>query len=147
MQQSPHYDDVVGEVQKFLTERVLACQFAGIDKKRIVLDPGFGFGKSLQHNLALLADLERLNALACPVLVGLSRKRMIGSICGREAPLDRVVGSAAAALIAVQRGAAIVRVHDVAATRDALALWIAVADATPKRAPAPRPTIAWPDEE
>lgn len=147
MQSAPYYDDVVGEVQKFLTERVLACQFAGIDKKRIVLDPGFGFGKALEHNLTLLAELERLQVLGCPLLVGLSRKRMIGTICGRDVAGARVVGSAAAALIAVQRGALIVRVHDVAATSDALAMWAAVKAHVPVARPAQKPAIRWPDDD
>lgn len=131
MQQSPSYDDVCAEVQHFLTDRILACQFAGIDKKRIAIDPGFGFGKNLAHNLELLARLDSLKVLGCPLLVGVSRKRMIAEITGREAFDQRVSGSVAAALIAVQRGAAIVRVHDVAATRDALRVWQAVSQATP----------------
>ena len=133
MQASPEYDEVVAEVHRFLTDRILACQFAGIDKRRILVDPGFGFGKSLEHNLALLRSLERFTEIA-PVLVGLSRKATIGALTGR--PLqERVHGSVAAALIAAQRGAAIVRVHDVAATRDALAVWTAVhaGDAPPPR--------------
>ena len=131
MQQSPNYDDVCGDIQRFFTDRILACQFAGIDKKRIVIDPGFGFGKTLEHNLELLARLESFKVLGCPILVGLSRKRMIANLTGREAIDARVSGSVAAALIAVQRGAAIVRVHDVAATRDALAVWQAVAAHSP----------------
>jgi dihydropteroate synthase len=125
MQVAPHYDEVIAQVHRFLTDRLMACQFAGIDKRRIVIDPGFGFGKSLEHNLALLRALDRFTELGCPLMVGLSRKRMIGVLTGRE--LDqRVHGSVAAALIAAQRGAAIVRVHDVAPTRDALAIWEAV---------------------
>ncbi len=131
MQQAPAYDDVCGEVARFLTDRILACQFAGIDKKRIVIDPGFGFGKTLQHNLELLARLESFAVLGCPILVGLSRKRLIAALTGRESINERIHGSVAAALIAVQRGASMVRVHDVAATRDALLLWQAVAAATP----------------
>ncbi|MFO1494599.1 MAG: dihydropteroate synthase [Lysobacterales bacterium] len=126
MQQAPAYDEVVAEVQRFLTDRILACRFAGIDQKRIVIDPGFGFGKTLEHNLELLGRLSQFQVLACPLLAGLSRKRMIGALTGREAPQQRVAGSVAAALIAVQQGAQIVRVHDVAATRDALAVWNAV---------------------
>ncbi|MCE3001614.1 MAG: dihydropteroate synthase [Xanthomonadaceae bacterium] len=133
MQQAPHYDDVVGEVHRFLADRMLACQFAGIDRSRLVVDPGFGFGKTLEHNLALLRGLERFATLGVPVLAGLSRKSSIGAITGREAPRERVHGSVAAALVAVQRGAAIVRVHDVAATRDALAVWQAVASGIPVR--------------
>jgi len=127
MQDDPHYDDVVSDVRRFLAERIFACEMSGIDKKRIVVDPGFGFGKTLEHNLALLRALDEFAALGVPLLVGLSRKGMIGTLTGREKHADRAVGSAAAALIAIQKGAAIVRVHDVAATRDALAVWEGVA--------------------
>ena len=127
MQQAPHYDDVVSDVRRFLAERIFACEMSGIDKKRIVVDPGFGFGKTLEHNLALLRALDQFAALGVPLLVGLSRKGMIGTLTGRENPADRAAGSAAAALLAVQKGAAIVRVHDVAATRDVLAVWQGVA--------------------
>ena len=138
MQQDPHYDDVVGEVHRFLTDRLFACQLAGIDRKRILVDPGFGFGKTLEHNLALLAQCARFAEIA-PVLVGLSRKSMIGALTGQELPSARVAGSVAAAMIAVQNGAAIVRVHDVAPTRDALAVWQAVASqVAPKHRPAGR---------
>jgi dihydropteroate synthase len=133
MQEAPHYDDVVGEVHRFLADRLLACQFAGIDKSRLLADPGFGFGKTLEHNLALLRGLERFATLGVPLLAGLSRKSSIGAITGRSDPRERVHGSVAAALLAVQRGAAIVRVHDVAATRDALAVWQAVASGVPAR--------------
>ena len=126
MQDAPDYDDVVADVHRFLAERLFACQMAGIDKKKILIDPGFGFGKTLEHNLALLRGLDRFPELA-PVMVGLSRKAMIGTLTARTTPGDRAAGSAAAALIAVQRGAAIARVHDVAVTRDALAVWTAVA--------------------
>jgi dihydropteroate synthase len=127
MQDDPHYDDVVSDVRRFLAERIFACEMSGIDKKRIVADPGFGFGKTLEHNLALLRGLDQLAALGVPLMVGLSRKTTIGTLTGREAHADRAAGSAAAALIAVQKGAAIVRVHDVAITRDALAVWEGVA--------------------
>jgi dihydropteroate synthase len=135
MQDDPHYDDVVGEVHRFLAERVFACEMAGIDKRRVLVDPGFGFGKTLEHNLALLRSLDRFRDLAAGVFTGVSRKAMIGTLTGRNAGADRATGSAAAALIAVQRGALIVRVHDVAATRDALAVWQAVheGDAPAKR--------------
>lgn len=126
MQDAPHYDDVTGEVHRFLAERVFACQMVGIDKRRIVVDPGFGFGKDERHNLRLLRDLARLAELA-PVMAGLSRKALIGALTGQPSGAARAVGSAAAALIAVQNGARIVRVHDVAATHDALAIWNAVA--------------------
>ena len=126
MQDDPRYDDVVAEVHAFFTQRLFACQMAGIDRKKIIVDPGFGFGKTLEHNLRLLRQLSRLVELGVPVLAGLSRKGMIGTITGREMD-DRVVGSAVAAVIAIQNGAAIVRVHDVGATRDALKIWEAVA--------------------
>ena len=125
MQQNPHYDDVVRGVRQFLVERVTAAERAGIGRERIVIDPGFGFGKTFEHNLALLSELRQLAALGVPVLVGLSRKSMLGKITGRGVA-ERVFASIAAALIAVENGARILRVHDVAATRDALAVWQAV---------------------
>lgn len=125
MQQAPAYLDVVSEVNGYLQSRIAAAEAAGIARDRIVIDPGFGFGKTLDHNLALLRDLQRVADAGVPVLAGLSRKSMIGALTGREVG-ERVFGSVAAALIAAQRGAAILRVHDVAATRDALAVWKAV---------------------
>jgi dihydropteroate synthase len=125
MQQAPRYGDVVSEVNGYLQTRIAAAEAAGIARQRIVIDPGFGFGKTLEHNLGLLRDLGRVAASGLPVLAGLSRKSMIGALTGREVG-DRVFGSVAAALIAAQRGAAILRVHDVAATRDAFAVWKAV---------------------
>jgi len=122
MQADPHYDDVVAEVLAFLMERVAACEAVGIGRNRIVIDPGFGFGKTLGHNLALLRRLDRFAGTGLPVLAGISRKSMLGLITGRPVG-ERVHASVAAALLAVQRGAKIVRVHDVAATRDALAVW------------------------
>ena len=147
MQDAPHYDDVVGEVHRFLTERMFACQLAGIDKRRILVDPGFGFGKTLEHNLALLRSLARFAELG-PVLVGLSRKGMIGALTGHAEPPARAAGSAAAALIAVQNGATIVRVHDVAITRDALAVWRAVGPppAASQRAAAKPRMPGWDDD-
>jgi dihydropteroate synthase len=127
MQDDPHYGDVVSGVRRFLAERIFACEMSGIEKKRIVADPGFGFGKTLEHNLALLGNLEQFAALGVPLMAGLSRKAMIGTLTGREKHADRAAGSAAAAMIAVMKGAAIVRVHDVAATRDVLAVWEGVA--------------------
>ena len=147
MQAAPQYDDVVGEVHRFLAERIFAAEMAGIAKKHIVIDPGFGFGKDTPHNLQLLAQLERFVELGVPVLAGLSRKRSIGQLTGREVPADRVAGSVAAHLIAAQRGAAIVRVHDVAATVDALKIWNAVAAIPAPRKPTAAPTIRWPDDE
>jgi len=125
MQTDPHYDDVVAEVLEFFGERMRAAHAAGIAPDRIVLDPGFGFGKTLEHNLELLRRLDRFNTTGAAVLAGLSRKGMLGRLTGREVD-ERVYASIAAALIAVEKGARIVRVHDVAATRDALAVWTAV---------------------
>jgi dihydropteroate synthase len=125
MQREPRYEDVVGEVGAYLGERAAAAQASGIGRDRIVLDPGFGFGKSVAHNLALLRDLFRLAGLGYPLMVGLSRKSTLGAITGRSSG-ERMPASIAAALLAVQRGARIVRVHDVAATRDALAVLAAV---------------------
>jgi dihydropteroate synthase len=125
MQQLAEYTDVVAEVGAFLSERASACAAAGIDHDRIVLDPGFGFGKTVEHNLDLLRGLPRIVALGYPVLVGLSRKSTIGALTGRAVD-DRTTGSVAAALAAVSRGASIVRVHDVRETVDALKVWRAV---------------------
>ena len=119
MQDAPHYDDVVGEVRTFLRERVAACERAGIPRSRLVVDPGFGFGKSLEHNLALLRGLPQLASDGLPVLAGLSRKRMITALTGR-AEGDRLAGSLAAAVIASINGARIIRAHDVRETVDAL---------------------------
>ena len=145
MQDAPEYDDVVGDVHRFLAERIFAAEMAGIERKRIVVDPGFGFGKTREHNLALLSQLERFGELGVPVLAGLSRKKTIAEITGRAQPDERVHGSVAAALIAAQRGAKLLRVHDVAATVDALKVWAAV-DAVPKPRAASAPKIVWPDE-
>jgi dihydropteroate synthase len=125
MQRAPVYRDVVVEVRDWLAARVTALQHAGVDRARIVVDPGIGFGKTLEHNLALLARLPELSAEGVPVLVGVSRKSMVGAITGRPVG-ERLPGSLAAMLAAVARGARIVRVHDVAATRDALAVWSAI---------------------
>ena len=147
MQENPQYDDVVGAVHRFLTERLFACQLAGIDKKKLLVDVGFGFGKTLEHNLALLRQLEKFKTLEVPLLVGLSRKSIITTLTG-SSPTERVFGSVAAALIAAQRGAAIVRVHDVAATRDALAIWHAV-DSGISAAAKPKPAATsrlWDDD-
>jgi dihydropteroate synthase len=128
MQQAPEYADAVAEVMAFLLERATACQAAGVARDLIYLDPGFGFGKTLAHNLQLLRELPRLVALGYPVLVGLSRKSMIGSLLDREVG-ERMPASIALALLAVQGGAAIVRTHDVRETADALAMLRAVSDA------------------
>jgi dihydropteroate synthase len=125
MQAAPHYDEVVAEVRAFLIARARACEDAGIARERIVVDPGFGFGKTQAHNLALLRALPDLAAVGYPVLVGFSRKSSLGAITGR--PVDeRMPASIAAALAAVARGAAIVRVHDVRETVDALNVWRAI---------------------
>jgi len=146
MQDAPEYDDVVGQVHRFLAERIFVAEMAGIDKKHILIDPGFGFGKTTAHNLQLLAQLHRFTELGVPVLAGLSRKRSIGDLTGRELPQTRVAGSVAAHLIAAQNGASIVRVHDVAATVDALKVWQAVASVPAPRKDAGKPAIVWPDE-
>lgn len=125
MQQSPAYADVVTDVRGFLAERVAATTAAGISRDRLILDPGFGFGKTLEHNLALLARLEETACDGLPILAGMSRKSMLGSITGRPVG-ERLAASVAAALIAADRGARILRVHDVAETRDALSVREAV---------------------
>lgn len=122
MQHQPSYGDVLAEVEAFLRERIQACATAGIAPERIVLDPGFGFGKTKEHNLALLGGLGRFAALGCPVLVGLSRKSMLGVILGGAEVDQRLYAGLAAATIAVLNGARIVRTHDVKATCDALAV-------------------------
>ncbi|HMJ49741.1 MAG TPA: dihydropteroate synthase [Burkholderiales bacterium] len=125
MQLNPQYQDVVSQVKAFLGSRVEAALAAGIARERIIIDPGFGFGKTTGHNLVLLRNLEQFAKLGVPLLVGISRKSVLGTIAGRVTG-GRVYSSMAAALIAVMKGAKIVRVHDVAATRDALAVYNAV---------------------
>lgn len=127
MQAAPRYDDVVADVRGFLSDRIDACVGAGIGRDRLIVDPGFGFGKSLGHNLALLRRLEEIASLGVPVLVGISRKSMLGQLTGREVS-GRLAASLAAALLAAERGAAILRVHDVAATVDALRVLEAIRD-------------------
>lgn len=119
MQAQPHYDDVVADVTAFLCNRVAQCTAAGLGEDLIIVDPGFGFGKTARHNIELLANLRQLEQIGRPVLIGVSRKSTIGAVTGREVD-DRLAGSLAAAVLAVDRGAAIVRAHDVAATVDAL---------------------------
>ena len=127
MQINPKYQDVVGEVARYLKERSAECIAAGIAPHRIALDPGFGFGKTLQHNIALMRHLPELMAeTGFPLLIGVSRKRMIGELTGEANAVERVHGSVAAALASVARGAQIVRVHDVKATADALKVWDAL---------------------
>lgn len=128
MQQQPDYEDVVEEVGDFLNQRIFACLTAGIPKEHIILDVGFGFGKTVQHNYQLLKHLNVFAQSGYPVLAGLSRKSMIGAVLDK--PVDqRVIGSVAGALLSVQNGAKILRVHDVAETADALKIWRAMVEA------------------
>ncbi|MGH6631440.1 MAG: dihydropteroate synthase, partial [Burkholderiales bacterium] len=127
MQQDPHYDDVVGEVKAFLKEAVARARGAGIALGRIVVDPGFGFGKTAQHNLELLRRLKNLTELETPVLAGLSRKSTLGKLTGRSVD-ERLAGSLAMALLALLGGARILRVHDVKETKDVIAVWRAFKD-------------------
>jgi len=126
MQDNPHYDDVVVEVLAYLAARMELCVAAGIERSRLIIDPGIGFGKALEHNLALIANLDRFAALDCRVLLGVSRKSFIGALGGAGLTEDRLGGSIAAAIEGWRRGAAILRVHDVAATRQALNIAAAV---------------------
>ncbi|WP_312917607.1 dihydropteroate synthase [Stenotrophomonas sp.] len=141
------YDDIAGEVRRFLTERLFAAEMAGIARKRLVVDPGYGFNKDTPQNFALLAAQERLLSLGVPLLAGFSRKRCIGEVTGRADAGERMAGSVAAHLLAVQRGAGIVRVHDVAATVDALKVQAALAAVPAPRASTAAPQLRWPDED
>jgi dihydropteroate synthase len=123
MQLDPHYDNVVLDVCDWLEARVAACEAAGIARERIVVDPGIGFGKTVEHNLALLGSLSIFHGLGCPILLGASRKSFIGRLSGGAPADQRLPGSVAAALLGVAQGAQVLRVHDVAATRQALAVW------------------------
>ena len=123
MQDDPRYDDVALEVYDYLAERIEAAEAAGIDRSRIAADPGIGFGKTLAHTLTLLANLSLLHGLGVPLLVGASRKRFISGVAGGETPQSREAGSFAVALVAAAQGAQILRVHDVAGTRQALSVW------------------------
>ena len=125
MQQAPHYTQVVNDVCAFLSERIHACEAAGIPRSRLIGDPGFGFGKSVQHNLQLLRHFDALQSLDLPLLVGVSRKSMLGQVLDGAAVNERQSAGLAAMLLAVERGARIVRSHDVRPTVDALALWMA----------------------
>ncbi len=125
MQQDPRYEDVVGEVLDHLSGRLDAALSAGVPREHVLLDPGIGFSKTLAHNLALLAAIDRFAALGCPVLVGVSRKSMFGTLLGREVA-DRMPASLAGGLAALRRGAAVLRVHDVRETSDAVRVWSAV---------------------
>lgn len=123
MQDNPHYDDVLLEVYDYLEARIAACVAAGIKRERLIVDPGIGFGKTLDHNLALLAGLSLFHGLGAPILLGASRKRIIGSITGRRDPKERLPGSLAVAISGAAQGVQILRVHDVEATRQALDVW------------------------
>lgn len=127
MQNTPQYVDVVAEVKIFLEQRIQAAKFAGIPPERIIIDPGFGFGKTIEHNLTLLRQLDQFSSINHPILVGISRKSMLGAITGNDVS-HRVHASVAAALLAVIKGAKIVRVHDVKATHDALSVYGAIAN-------------------
>ncbi|WP_225764066.1 dihydropteroate synthase [Stenotrophomonas sp. Marseille-Q4652] len=146
MQQAPQYDDVVAEVHRFLAERIFAAEMAGVAKKNLVIDPGYGFGKTTEHNMTLLARSAHFLELGLPMLAGLSRKRSIGELTGRDVPGLRIHGSVAAHLLAAQNGARLLRVHDVAATADALKVWEAVA-AVPAARKAAAAMPRWPDED
>ena len=126
MQREPSYSNVVDEVAAFLDERVAACEAAGIDRQRLIIDPGFGFGKSLDHNLSLLKNLRRFADTGLPLLVGISRKSMIGMILNGAPEHQRLVGSISAAVLAMESGASILRVHDVKATMEAVRVVSAV---------------------
>lgn len=128
MQRDPVYVDVVGEVNAFLTERIAACVAAGIARSSILIDPGFGFGKTLQHNLILLRRLDEFAALGAPLLIGVSRKSMIGNLLGGVPPAERVFGGVALAMFALSKGAKVIRTHDVRATVDALKMYNALAE-------------------
>lgn len=132
MQENPQYDNVVSDVSAFFAERIAACESAGIARSRLILDPGFGFGKTLDHNVELLARLDQFASFGLPLLAGLSRKSMLGSLLGKDDAVrpvrKRLYGSLAAALVSVQKGATILRVHDVAATVDMLKVWQAIAE-------------------
>ncbi|MBK3747181.1 dihydropteroate synthase [Stutzerimonas balearica] len=128
MQDDPRYENVTAEVRQFLAARMDACEAAGIDRERIILDPGFGFAKTVEHNLSLFKNLQQLEALGCPLLVGVSRKSMIGKVLGREVD-GRLYGSLALAALAVAKGASIIRVHDVAETVDVVRMIAAVENA------------------
>lgn len=122
MQQAPHYNDLAGEINDFFSQRIAACEAAGIKQSQLILDPGFGFGKTLKHNYQILAQFNDYAKLGLPLLAGLSRKSMIGKLLNRDTD-DRLAGSLAGALIAAQNGAHIIRVHDVKETADVLGVY------------------------
>lgn len=129
MQQAPSYGDVVSDVKDFLQQRMAACMAAGIRREQLVVDPGFCFGKTFEHNLALLKQLERFSSLGCPVLAGLSRKSLVGTLTGRKDPADRLAGSLALAWVCLERNVKILRVHDVRETVDLVRVYEAIASA------------------
>lgn len=132
MQHAPRYVDVLGEVEDFLSGRVQVLRNSGVTSDRIIVDPGFGFGKNVSHNFALLQGLSQLQMLGHPLLVGMSRKSMLGSVTGRDVG-ERAVAGAVAAFAAMQNGARVIRTHDVAATRDAVRVWMALETARTER--------------
>jgi len=141
MNDNPVYDDVVIDVFDFLERRVHACVSAGIPKSKLIVDPGIGFAKHLHHNVAVLSAMSLYHGLGVPVLLGASRKKLIGQLCNVEAARDRVSGSIAAALSSIAQGVQIVRVHDVAATRQAIAVWMAALFGDEKAAAGPQPVV------
>jgi len=122
MQSSPRYDDLISDIKNFFTQRINECEAHGINKKQIILDPGFGFGKTLAHNYEILNKIDTFKTMGCEILAGLSRKSMIGNLLNRDTD-ERLAGSLAGALIAAQKGARIIRVHDVIQTSDVLKVW------------------------
>jgi dihydropteroate synthase len=132
MQMAPRYEDVVAEVRVFLRERLGVLEAAGVSPERIALDPGFGFGKTVEHNFTLLRELQRFTSLGCPVVAGLSRKSMLGAVTGRAVG-ERTTASVVGAVLAAERGARVLRVHDVAAMRDGLRVWEAMQGQGEKR--------------
>jgi dihydropteroate synthase len=132
MQRNPRYDDVVSEVREFLADRAARCEEAGIEKEKIIVDPGIGFGKTVGHNLELLRNCDAIANLGYPLLIGVSRKSFIGKITDVVEPRERVAGSIAAALFAASKGARILRVHDVAESVQAVTIWETIASA-PRR--------------
>ena len=131
MQREPSYDDAALDIHDTLAERLAACEAAGIERARIALDPGIGFGKTVTHNLEILDQLALYHDLGCPLLLGVSRKSFIAKLSGGEAPKERLAGSLTAALAGLDRGVQILRVHDVAETRQAIAVWEAIRGAAP----------------
>ena len=129
MQKDPRYDDVLVEVYVWLEERVAACEAAGIGRERVLVDPGIGFGKTVAHNLELMNGLALFHSLGCPVVLGASRKRMIGALSNEAPAGQRLAGSIALALKAVEQGAQLIRVHDVPETVQALKIWRGLRDA------------------